>query len=163
MTGPRKDRVGEHRTALDKNRKIILRTQDICGICGLPVDKNLKYPNPLSATVDHIIPIAKGGHPSDLANLQLAHRYCNRMKSDKLLPALPKDRDRENTQGKKIPPSDKTPGTPETDGGRKNTPALKNTPGKGENHPLEVGNDDLPQHVDWVAFAARTQGQKGDK
>ena len=34
---------------------------------------------------DHIIPIAKGGHPSDIDNMQLAHWTCNRQKSDKLI------------------------------------------------------------------------------
>ena len=66
-----------------KNKKIILATQSVCGICGQPVDKSLKYPNPWSATVDHIIPCAKGGS-DDLDNLQLAHRICNRNKSDKM-------------------------------------------------------------------------------
>lgn len=46
---------------------------------------NLKYPDPLSPCIDHIIPIAKGGHPSDIENLQLAHWTCNRQKSDKLI------------------------------------------------------------------------------
>lgn len=77
------DRTGEFRTALEKNRRIILATQTRCGICGQEVDRIYKYPHPLSATVDHIIPIAKGGHPSALENLQLAHRWCNRQKSDK--------------------------------------------------------------------------------
>lgn len=81
----RLDRVGQFHTAYEKNRKVILATHDICGICGNPVDKSYKYPHPLSATVDHIIPINKGGHPSDLSNLQLAHRWCNRQKSDKLM------------------------------------------------------------------------------
>lgn len=38
----------------------------------------------MGPTVDHIIPIAKGGQPADISNLQLAHRSCNRQKSDKL-------------------------------------------------------------------------------
>lgn len=68
----------------ERAKKTILSTQTICGICGNPVDKSLKWPNPLSPTVDHIIPIIKGGHPNDLHNLQLAHWCCNRQKSDKL-------------------------------------------------------------------------------
>lgn len=81
----RADRVGEHRTAFEKNRRIILATQNTCGICGLEIDPTYKSPHPLSATVDHIIPVSKGGHPSDLSNLQAAHRYCNLRKKDKLL------------------------------------------------------------------------------
>lgn len=80
----RPDHDGEHRAQYDKNKRKIILTQDICGICGKPVDKNLKWPNPLSPTVDHIIPISKGGHPSALDNLQLAHMTCNRLKSDKI-------------------------------------------------------------------------------
>ncbi len=73
-----------HRTAYEKNRKKVLATQNHCGICGNPVDKRIKSPKPLAPCVDHIIPIAKGGHPSDIDNLQLAHWSCNRQKSDKL-------------------------------------------------------------------------------
>ena len=77
-------RYGVHRTEFVKNRKKIIAAQDVCAICGLPVDKKLKAPHPMSATVDHIIPVAKGGHPSDINNMQLAHFVCNRMKSDHL-------------------------------------------------------------------------------
>lgn len=66
-------------------KNMIDRTQTVCGICGKPVDFSLKYPHPLSPCIDHIIPIAKGGHPSDLDNMQLAHWTCNRQKSDKLI------------------------------------------------------------------------------
>ena len=88
MATIRTDRIGPNRTAFEKNRQIILRTQKICGICGQPVDFEYKFPHPLSPTVDHIIPVAKGGHPSALENLQLAHRYCNRQKSDKYTGAI---------------------------------------------------------------------------
>jgi len=80
----RPDQKGPYSTLYEANRKIVLATQTLCGICGKPVDKTLPASDPMSATVDHIIPIARNGHPSDLSNLQLAHRACNRMKSDKL-------------------------------------------------------------------------------
>ena len=73
-----------HRGEYDRNRRKILLTQDVCGICGLPVDKNLPYPHPMSATVDHIIPVSLGGHPSDINNLQLAHFRCNTQKGQAL-------------------------------------------------------------------------------
>ena len=79
------ERYGTHRGAFEKNKKKIFATQTICGICGKPVDFSQKYPNPLSPCIDHIIPIEKGGHPSDIDNLQLAHWTCNRQKSDKLI------------------------------------------------------------------------------
>ena len=81
----RSDRTPGNRAAFEAARKKVLATQTICGICGKPVDFSYKYPHPLSPTVDHIIPVAKGGHPSDMDNLQLAHRCCNRQKSDKLM------------------------------------------------------------------------------
>ena len=81
----RTDRDTSNRTLWEHNRKIILASQSICGICGKPVDKSLKAPHPMSATVDHIIPVSANGHPTDLDNLQLAHRYCNLMKSDKIV------------------------------------------------------------------------------
>ena len=85
MKRNRPDKDGTHRTAFEKNKKKIYATQTVCGICGKPVDFSLKYPHPLSPCIDHIIPIAKGGHPSDLDNMQLAHWTCNRQKSDKLV------------------------------------------------------------------------------
>lgn len=82
--GLRPDHFGAMRQAYEKNKKIIIAKESVCGICGRPVDKALTYPNPWSATVDHIIPINKGGHPSDIDNLQLAHFRCNRLKSDRI-------------------------------------------------------------------------------
>ena len=82
---PRPDQQGTHRGPYERNKKRIYATQEVCGICGKPVNKSLKYPHPLSPCIDHIIPIAKGGHPSDIDNLQLAHWTCNRQKSDKLI------------------------------------------------------------------------------
>ena len=81
----RPDKDGTHRATFDKNKKKIYATQTVCAICGQPVDFKLKFPHPMSATVDHIIPVSKGGHPSDIDNLQLAHLKCNRAKSDKAL------------------------------------------------------------------------------
>lgn len=77
-------RLGGERSQYETNRKRIFATQSICGICGKPVDKSLKFPHPLSPEIDHIVPVDKGGS-SDLDNLQLAHRCCNRQKSDKLV------------------------------------------------------------------------------
>ena len=83
-TSLRPDRQGKHRTQFDRNKKKILASQNTCGVCGKPVDKTLRWPHPMSATVDHIISVSKGGHPSDIDNLQLAHWCCNRAKSDAL-------------------------------------------------------------------------------
>lgn len=80
----RPDQDGTHRLAFERAKKKIYASQTVCGICGRPVDFGQKYPHPLSPCIDHIVPIAKGGHPSDMENLQLAHWTCNRQKADKL-------------------------------------------------------------------------------
>ena len=80
----RPDRKGSHRANYERNKKRILATQNICGICKKPVDFSLKPPHPMAPTIDHIIPVSKNGHPSDIDNLQLAHWTCNRQKSDKI-------------------------------------------------------------------------------
>ena len=81
----RADHQGPQRHLYEHNRKIIFATQTVCGICGKPVDFSLKFPDPMSATCDHIIPIDKGGDPSSIDNLQLAHFCCNRAKSDEII------------------------------------------------------------------------------
>jgi hypothetical protein len=48
----------------------------ICQLCFKPVDKTLKHPNPLSASLDHIIPLSKGGSHTR-GNVQLTHLKCN--------------------------------------------------------------------------------------
>lgn len=53
----------------------------ICQICHKRVNKRLKFPHLLSGTLDHIIPIAKGG-THEPKNCQLAHLICNSNKRE---------------------------------------------------------------------------------
>lgn len=53
-----------------------------CGLCGGRVSRARKHPDPLCASIDHIVPVAAGG-TNDLANLQLAHLRCNLVKRDR--------------------------------------------------------------------------------
>lgn len=53
-----------------------------CGICGDAIDAALPFPDPGCATVDHIVPLAKGGEHS-YANCQAAHFGCNSGKKDR--------------------------------------------------------------------------------
>lgn len=59
----------------------------ICGLCLGVIDKRLPRgptnPHPMSATVDHIIPIYEGGAELDYSNLQPSHRECNLKKEAK--------------------------------------------------------------------------------
>lgn len=65
--------------------KVIERDHGICQICGLYVDKtdiDRGHIKRMYPTVDHIIPLSKGGtHTWD--NVQLAHMMCNAGKCDK--------------------------------------------------------------------------------
>lgn len=56
-----------------------------CGICGTPVDMSLRRPARMAPSVDHVLPRACGG-TNDPANLQLAHLWCNQVKSDRTIP-----------------------------------------------------------------------------
>jgi 5-methylcytosine-specific restriction endonuclease McrA len=52
-----------------------------CQLCHRKVDKRLKHPHLMSATLDHIVPLAKGGK-HEAVNVQLAHLHCNVAKRD---------------------------------------------------------------------------------
>lgn len=61
--------------------EIFERDNWICGICGEKIDKQLNYPDKMSATLDHIIPLSKGGtHTKD--NVQASHGICNYRKGN---------------------------------------------------------------------------------
>lgn len=84
----RPDKDGADRTIFMRYRNRIIRecAEDgyiICAICGLPIKLFLNYPNPWSLTIDHKIPIAKGGVTRE-DNLQPAHFKCNRRKGEHL-------------------------------------------------------------------------------
>lgn len=48
----------------------------ICGICGQAVDSATPWPDPMSASLDHVVPLSKGG-PHLPHNVRLAHLWCN--------------------------------------------------------------------------------------
>ncbi|MBW4033020.1 MAG: HNH endonuclease [Acidobacteria bacterium] len=62
-------------------RKIVLRGQPPCGICGQAMRYGIPYnrtnPDPLYPTVDHITPVSQGGAWYDPQNLRPAHWRCN--------------------------------------------------------------------------------------
>lgn len=68
------------------NEKVVyLRDGWICQICHEKVDKRFKYPNPKSASLDHIMPLSKGGSHA-YKNVQLTHLVCNLTKFTSILP-----------------------------------------------------------------------------
>lgn len=67
--------------------KLIKRDGLRCGICGEMCDPDdyswTEYSGPMRPTIDHIIPMSKGGgHTWD--NVQVAHAICNSRKQDKV-------------------------------------------------------------------------------
>lgn len=67
-------------------RSVFMRDNWTCQICDEKVDPELRYPDPLSASLDHIVPLSKGGdHSQD--NSQLAHLVCNFRKGNRGQPA----------------------------------------------------------------------------
>jgi 5-methylcytosine-specific restriction endonuclease McrA len=53
-----------------------------CQLCGVPLDMEAKAPHPLSPSIDHVIPLAKGG-AHEPGNVQAAHFLCNSTKGDR--------------------------------------------------------------------------------
>lgn len=47
-----------------------------CGICGKKIDRKLSYPDPMSVSLDHIVPISQGGDHSR-ANTRASNLACN--------------------------------------------------------------------------------------
>lgn len=75
---PRKRKQNGHRWR-ELTRRV--RAEEThCALCGEYVDQALPHLEPLAASVDHIIPVERGGPEYDRANLTLMHRRCNRWK-----------------------------------------------------------------------------------
>lgn len=55
-----------------------------CGLCHEPIHENHKYPHPMSGTIDHIIPLSKGG-THQWVNVQAAHARCNLKKHARIV------------------------------------------------------------------------------
>jgi 5-methylcytosine-specific restriction endonuclease McrA len=66
-----------------KNIEVYNRDGWVCGICKGFIDSALKSPHPDSASIDHIVPLSRGGtHTMD--NVRAAHRGCNSRKKDRI-------------------------------------------------------------------------------
>jgi 5-methylcytosine-specific restriction endonuclease McrA len=65
--------------------EIFQRDQWTCGICSQSIDPSLKWPDPMSPSIDHIVPLFRGGAHSP-ANCQASHLRCNVRKGASLTP-----------------------------------------------------------------------------
>ena len=75
-------RARKYKVAYERIDALVVANRDnwICQICFEPIDSSLTYPNQLYRSVDHIIPLSKGGtHVYE--NVQIAHLRCNTIKA----------------------------------------------------------------------------------
>lgn len=82
----RKRRALKHTTQVEliNEKMVFIRDGWICQHCKKRVDKTLKYPDPMSRSLDHIVPLSKGGTHT-YKNVQLAHFGCNTNKRHGIL------------------------------------------------------------------------------
>jgi hypothetical protein len=67
------------------SREIAERDGWRCQLCRKPVNPRKRHPDPMCASIDHIVPISQGG--TDVrANVQLAHLFCNMSKGNRAVP-----------------------------------------------------------------------------
>ena len=69
------------------HQEIVRQYGDKCHICNKPIDLDLPRTHTQGLTVDHLVPLSKGG-TDDMSNLRPAHWSCNMRKSDKLMEEL---------------------------------------------------------------------------
>lgn len=77
-----KKRINNIHIDLINRTKIFERDNWRCQLCGKKINPKLKFPHPMSATIDHIIPLCDGGEHTE-RNLQAAHFICNSRRQDK--------------------------------------------------------------------------------
>lgn len=58
-------------------RAVVLRQATHCAVCGLALVPDARPRSRWSSSVDHIVPLERGGAPFDLGNLRAVHLGCN--------------------------------------------------------------------------------------
>ena len=58
-------------------RAQLIARASTCAICGRWLDKDAPPRTRWRPTVDHIVPLARGGDPYDPGNLRVVHNRCN--------------------------------------------------------------------------------------
>lgn len=64
-----------------------LKHGDDCHLCGGEINYKLKFPHPMSPSIDHVKPISEGG-PHTLENCAMAHMDCNNRKNASDMPSV---------------------------------------------------------------------------
>ena len=58
------------------DRQIFDRDRWRCGICGQPISRTRRWPDPRAASIDHLVPLSQGGMDT-AANKRASHLGCN--------------------------------------------------------------------------------------
>lgn len=64
-----------------------------CHLCGLPIDYSLPAGHPLAYELDELVPVSRGGSPTDPANVAPSHRCCNQVRGNRSLQVIAAARD----------------------------------------------------------------------
>ena len=77
-------------TQVDKftDKDVRMAHGDICYLCNEKINFRLKHPNPKSPSLDHVIPLSRGGTHT-LDNAAMVHYVCNQKKGVKAALVLP--------------------------------------------------------------------------
>ena len=51
----------------------------VCQLCHEPIDSELRHPDPMAASLDHVVALVNGGTHTR-ANVQASHLTCNQRK-----------------------------------------------------------------------------------
>lgn len=68
-------------------KKLFIRDEGLCYVCSKKIDLDLSWPHPMSKSLEHIIPLSKGGKHS-YENTALSHLVCNIRKGSSLPDSL---------------------------------------------------------------------------
>ena len=86
--------AGNYKARESARARLLAMAPPTCPLCGRPIDYSLDWwidptdgkrkRHPMSPEVDEIVPISKGGSPTDLGNLRIVHRICNQRRGNKM-------------------------------------------------------------------------------
>lgn len=59
----------------------------MCCVCGDPIDRSRRHPDRLAATIEHVVPLSRGGGHVE-GNIRVSHHTCNERKRTRTLEEL---------------------------------------------------------------------------
>lgn len=75
-------RRGRKSAAWERVKAALFVEGATCALCGEPIEYGLRHNHPRGPSVDHIVPLKDGGHPTAMWNVRVAHHGCNSGRRD---------------------------------------------------------------------------------